>query len=141
MLVFWFVCFVVLFAATEFYRWLIHLIGIDMTGFNFAELPLPVYILAGVALAIASNYSKQTDQPFQDSAPSPPAPPTTASPPLTSEASAQSTSANSPRSLTATSAPKVHVQSTTPQPQNNASTVSYTIDKDNHRSERRPKSP
>ncbi|MGP1382158.1 MAG: hypothetical protein ACTS2F_01290 [Thainema sp.] len=141
MLVFWLICFVVLFGATEFYRWLIHLIGIDMTGFELAELPLPVFILAGVALAIASNYSKQNSLPFQDSTSA------SSSAPPTSEGSAKPTaphpdsSTSESHSIAATSAPQIRIQSTTNQPPKNSPPISYTIDKENYRSERRPKSP
>lgn len=43
----WLVCFGVLFALVELYQWVEHL-----------TLPLPVYILGGTFLAIASNYNK-----------------------------------------------------------------------------------
>lgn len=43
----WIVSFVVLFGLAELYQW--------VKGFS---LPLPIYILAGAALAIASNYEK-----------------------------------------------------------------------------------
>jgi len=43
----WLVCFFVLFALAEFFKWL--------RGFS---VPLPIYILGGALLAIASNYDK-----------------------------------------------------------------------------------
>ncbi len=137
MVVFWLICFVVLFAATEFYRWLIHLIGVDMISFDVAELPLPVYILAGVALAIASNYSRQTGFPFQMPSSSPPPTPEISPQPAASNPTSESSAT---RSIAATSAPTVQVHSAE-QLQPHSSTISYTIDKENHRSERRPKSP
>ncbi|MDD1415395.1 hypothetical protein MEN41_12365 [Dolichospermum sp. ST_con] len=43
----WLVCFFVLFALAEFFNWL--------RGFF---VPLPIYILGGALLAVASNYDK-----------------------------------------------------------------------------------
>ncbi len=43
----WLACFGVLFALAELYQWVKHLM-----------LPLPIYILGGAFLAIASNYDK-----------------------------------------------------------------------------------
>jgi hypothetical protein len=43
----WFLCFFVLFALAEFFKWL--------RGFS---VPLPIYILGGAFLAVASNYDK-----------------------------------------------------------------------------------
>ncbi len=43
----WLVCFFVLFALAEFFKWL--------RGFS---VPLPIYILGGALLAVASNYDK-----------------------------------------------------------------------------------
>ncbi|QLE49574.1 hypothetical protein FD724_16735 [Nostoc sp. C057] len=43
----WLACFLVLFALAEFFDWL--------QEFN---LPLPIYILGGAFLAVASNYDK-----------------------------------------------------------------------------------
>ena len=43
----WIVSFVVLFTMAEFYQWLKHF-----------TLPLPIYILGGAFLAIASNYDR-----------------------------------------------------------------------------------
>jgi hypothetical protein len=50
----WITCFLVLFSAAEIYQWLKHF-----------SLPLPIYILGGIFLAIASNADKQTGLPFQ----------------------------------------------------------------------------
>ncbi|WP_096670288.1 hypothetical protein [Dolichospermum compactum] len=43
----WLICFLILFALAEFFKWL--------RGFS---VPLPIYILGGVFLAVASNYDK-----------------------------------------------------------------------------------
>ncbi|MFM5889046.1 MAG: hypothetical protein ACKPFD_20690 [Dolichospermum sp.] len=43
----WLLCFFVLFATAEFFKWL-----------RAFSIPLPIYILAGVFLAVASNYDK-----------------------------------------------------------------------------------
>lgn len=147
MLVFWLVCFIALFGATEFYRWLTHLINVNVTGFNWAELPLPIFILAGVALAIASNRSKQSGLPFQESFPSPKPKPSTADAAEDSPQSASATPAATPAAtahtpaISAASAPKIQMRSASAQAKTNSPTISYTIDKDNHRSERRPKNP
>lgn len=45
----WLSCFLVLFAIAEFFEWAGHF-----------TLPLPIYILGGAFLAIASNYDKLT---------------------------------------------------------------------------------
>jgi hypothetical protein len=45
----WLICFFILFALAEFFKWL--------RGFS-VPVPLPVYILGGVFLAVASNYDK-----------------------------------------------------------------------------------
>ena len=53
----WATSFVVLFGLVELFQWVQH--------FNFAiSLPLPVFILAGAFLAIASNYDKRAGVPF-----------------------------------------------------------------------------
>ena len=44
----WLACFGLLFAFAELYQWMKHL-----------TLPLPIYILGGAILAIASNYNKR----------------------------------------------------------------------------------
>jgi hypothetical protein len=43
----WLLCFFVLFAIAEFFKWL--------QGFS---VPLPIYILAGAFLAVSSNYDQ-----------------------------------------------------------------------------------
>ncbi|MTJ09807.1 MULTISPECIES: hypothetical protein [unclassified Anabaena] len=43
----WLVCFFVLFALAEFFKWL-----------QAFSIPLPIYILGGAFLAVASNYDK-----------------------------------------------------------------------------------
>lgn len=43
----WLACFLVLFALAEFFDWL-----------KAFSLPLPIYILGGAFLAVASNYDK-----------------------------------------------------------------------------------
>ena len=49
----WITCFIVLFGTAELLQWI-----------QKFSLPLPVFILGGAFLAIASNYSKLTDLPF-----------------------------------------------------------------------------
>lgn len=51
----WLACFFVLFALAEFFDWL--------QKFN---LPLPIYILGGAFLAVASNYDKIVGSDFID---------------------------------------------------------------------------
>ncbi|MDZ8242152.1 MAG: hypothetical protein RMZ69_34300 [Nostoc sp. ChiQUE01a] len=51
----WLACFFVLFALAEFFDWL--------QKFN---LPLPIYILGGAFLAVASNYDKIVGSYFTD---------------------------------------------------------------------------
>lgn len=54
----WATSFIVLFGLVELYQWVQHLhFGVD--------LPLPVFILGGAALAIASNYDKRAGLPFR----------------------------------------------------------------------------
>ena len=43
----WFICFVVLFAASQLFDWV-----------QQFTLPLPIYILGGAFLAVASNYER-----------------------------------------------------------------------------------
>jgi hypothetical protein len=57
----WLACFGVLFAIAELYQWLKHL-----------TLPLPMYILGGALLAIASNHNKLASSPWRDSDAEPP---------------------------------------------------------------------
>jgi hypothetical protein len=52
----WIASFLVLFGIAELYQWAKHL-----------TLPLPVYVLGGAFLAIASNYDKIPGFPFQRS--------------------------------------------------------------------------
>ncbi|WP_298906962.1 hypothetical protein [uncultured Nostoc sp.] len=52
----WLACFLVLFALAELFDWL--------QEFN---LPLPIYILGGAFLAVASNYDKIFGSYFDDS--------------------------------------------------------------------------
>ncbi|MEH2113280.1 hypothetical protein [Nostoc sp.] len=52
----WLACFLVLFALAELFDWL--------QEFN---LPLPIYILGGAFLAVASNYDKIIGSYFADS--------------------------------------------------------------------------
>ncbi len=49
----WIVCFILLFGSAQLLEWLQ----------NFS-LPLPIFVLGGVFLAIASNYNKLADLPF-----------------------------------------------------------------------------
>ncbi|NEQ25472.1 MAG: hypothetical protein F6K28_41695 [Microcoleus sp. SIO2G3] len=50
----WLTCFVLVFGMAEFYQWVKHF-----------TVPLPVFILAGGLLAIASNYGKYAGWSFQ----------------------------------------------------------------------------
>lgn len=50
---FWFVCFVLLFGFAELFQWL-----------EQFSLPMPIFVLGGVFLAIASNYNKLKYLPF-----------------------------------------------------------------------------
>lgn len=52
----WLACFLVLFALAELFQWAKQL-----------SLPLPIYILGGAFLAIASNYNKLNNLPWQTS--------------------------------------------------------------------------
>ncbi len=49
----WITCFVLLFGAAELLDWL-----------QTFAMPLPIFVLGGAFLAIASNYSKLTNLPF-----------------------------------------------------------------------------
>lgn len=49
----WFISFILLFGAAELLQWMRHF-----------SLPLPIFILGGVFLAIASNYDKLSNLPF-----------------------------------------------------------------------------
>jgi hypothetical protein len=51
---FWMTSFVVLFGLAELFQWVRHF-----------TLPLPIFILGGAFLAIASNYDKQAGLPFR----------------------------------------------------------------------------
>ncbi|KOP24496.1 hypothetical protein AMR41_20410 [Hapalosiphon sp. MRB220] len=51
----WLVCFVVLFALAQLFDWVKGL-----------QLPLPIYILGGAFLAVASNYDKLFGTYFSD---------------------------------------------------------------------------
>ncbi|MBW4615907.1 MAG: hypothetical protein KME21_22020 [Desmonostoc vinosum HA7617-LM4] len=53
----WLACFLVLFALAELFDWI--------QKFN---LPLPIYILGGAFLAVASNYDKIVGSYFSDTA-------------------------------------------------------------------------
>lgn len=86
----WIICFVVLFGSAELLEWL-----------QKFSLPLPIFVLGGAFLAIASNYTKLTDLPFHPDyadpslpAPAPeaatahrPPPPAPAAPPRTANIS------------------------------------------------------
>ncbi|MBL1179101.1 hypothetical protein [Pantanalinema sp. GBBB05] len=84
----WLTCFVLLFGAAELFQWMQHL-----------SLPMPVFILGGLFLAVASNYDKLTNLPFHLDYQEPP-PPTpkplnqNSSPAI--DTSAQPTTTNSP---------------------------------------------
>jgi hypothetical protein len=49
----WITCFILLFGAAEVLQWV-----------QQVSLPLPIFILGGALLAIASNYDKLTNMPF-----------------------------------------------------------------------------
>lgn len=49
----WITCFVVLFGAAELLQW-----------FEQFTLPMPIFMLGGLFLAVASNYDKLRDLPF-----------------------------------------------------------------------------
>ena len=49
----WLTCFILLFGAAEVLHWV-----------KQFSLPLPIFVLAGAVLAIASNYDKLTHLPF-----------------------------------------------------------------------------
>ncbi len=49
----WIVCFIVLFGSAELLEWL-----------QTFSLPMPIFVLGGAFLAIASNYNKLTHLPF-----------------------------------------------------------------------------
>jgi hypothetical protein len=49
----WIVCFIVLFGSAELLEWL-----------QKFSLPMPIFVLGGAFLAIASNYNKLTHLPF-----------------------------------------------------------------------------
>ncbi|GAB1543408.1 hypothetical protein NUACC21_60820 [Scytonema sp. NUACC21] len=53
----WLACFFVLFALAEFFDWL-----------KEFQLPLPIYILGGAFLAVASNYDKLFGSYFNNAA-------------------------------------------------------------------------
>ncbi len=71
----WFILFLIIFALAELYQWLKHL-----------SLPLPVHIVGGVLLAIASNFDKLFIRPIPSTiSPStkiPVPPPASLAPPL-----------------------------------------------------------
>ena len=51
----WFASFLLLFALAQLFNWMKQL-----------TLPLPVFILGGLLLAIASNYDKRSGWPFRN---------------------------------------------------------------------------
>lgn len=51
----WFASFLLLFALAQLFNWMKQL-----------TLPLPVFILSGLLLAIASNYDKRSGWPFRN---------------------------------------------------------------------------
>lgn len=107
----WIASFVVLFAIAEFYQWLKHFM-----------LPLPIYILGGAFLAIASNYDRQAGFPFLKSDEQP----TAIQDPidLASGMPAVNSSTNT----------QIHEPNFNPAPQP-PSNISFTIRKDNKQSQ------
>lgn len=79
----WITCFILLFGAAELLQWV-----------KQFSLPLPIFVLGGLFLAIASNYSKLSHLPFhldykdpeplKPEAPKPPAVPVAQGSPVTS---------------------------------------------------------
>lgn len=116
----WLVCFVLLFGIAQFYQWLTHLTWFAQVDLEHFDLPVPVFIMAGVLLAIASNYDKESSFPF--SLPTNPA--------SDSGSSADALNASTATPVSVTSKPRTAAE---PEPH-----LSFTIDKTNHRSERRP---
>jgi hypothetical protein len=49
----WFTSFILLFGAAEFFQWM-----------QQVSLPMPIFVLGGAFLAIASNYDKLVNLPF-----------------------------------------------------------------------------
>jgi hypothetical protein len=176
MMALWLVSFVVLFGIVQLYHWLAQVLGMNGFGLDMASLPLPVLILAGVALAMASNATPQRwaallslatkdlprDFPQDRSASQPmhpaesqashenavPTPanavrlqPSTATPVNLASSKAVETpkAAETVETLdTAGSSNTPPARPAKARAQAPQSTVSYTIDKDNYRSERRP---
>lgn len=67
----WLLCVLLFFGAAEFYQW--------VQGFT---LPMPVFVLAGALLAVASNFDKfPAKGAIPSSAPQPNAPPPVSKPP------------------------------------------------------------
>jgi hypothetical protein len=103
----WIASFVVLFAIAEFYQWLKHFM-----------LPLPIYILGGAFLAIASNYDRRAGFPFLKSDEPPTAIPSPID--LTSGMPAVDSSPHA----------QIHQSNFNPAPQQPRN-ISFTISKDN----------
>ena len=55
----WVVCFVILFGSFELFQWIC-----QFSWFSNAQLSLPVAVVGGIALAIASNYERMAGLPF-----------------------------------------------------------------------------
>lgn len=72
----WLVCFLVFFGAAELYQWL-----------QGITLPMPVFVVAGTLLAIASNADKFPKKtiPISSAAPATSSPPAASSPPPPSQ--------------------------------------------------------
>lgn len=83
----WLTCFVLLFGAAELFQWMQHL-----------SLPMPVFILGGLFLAVASNYDKLTNLPFHldYEEPQPPTPLNQNASPAMTDLPGQSTTAAKP---------------------------------------------
>ena len=55
----WVVCFVILFGSFEFYQWIR-----QVTWFAEFQISLPLSVVGGIVLAIASNYDLMSGLPF-----------------------------------------------------------------------------
>jgi hypothetical protein len=123
MLRLWFIYFVLLFGAAQFYQWLTHLTWFEPFSLSEISLPFPVLMMAGAVLAIASNADKQLGVLSQSEDQASETPPS----------QAESTEAN-PAPLPESSAQPISLSAH----RRMASRISFTIDKTNHRDERRP---
>ena len=105
----WLACFIAMFAVAELFQWL-----------KGVTLPLPIYILGGAFLAIASNYGKRSGLPVSPNN-------ANATP---EERQLEQKTANGPTPLAASSAPMLQQQSSQPESQlKSYPSISFTIRK------------